>query len=227
MFNPTHVNKTGHLGAPKIEHHKLELELADLAYKSPTERIAAVAKLGGTIVPGFNDDEFMAVKINGKLYNVHRGSKTMEDWTQTDMALAVGELHRTDRYRRSLRKSLDARESTGMHSIEVGHSLGGTLAEKIALHTGDESTVFNQGTSPLENYHGRDRRRHRHFRMEGDGVSGFDPTATVLRNRSTSGRVAAMLLSRPNLPGIGSIATPSLVQTGLNHSLSSFATASA
>lgn len=203
-----------------------EYQLADLAYKNPAEREKRMQDLGltGTLLKEFNQDEFFAVKMNDRVYNVHRGSVTQQDWTETNTKLATNELEKTDRFKRSLEKSNQTKEATGLQSVEVGHSLGGSLAEHIALRNGDRSVVFNQGTTPLRNYTKIDRNLHQHFRIQGDGVSSFDPTATVVnpdpKDQFTSA-LAGMVIEN-TVPGKFGYAMSWLMKTGLNHTTSNF-----
>lgn len=215
LFQSTSSHATN-LNHPKLHQHSKELEFAKAAYLSPDERVQQFQGSDYQIQNDFNTDEFYSVIHNGTLYNVHRGSSTKEDWTQTDVQLALGDLPDSDRFKRSKALSAAATRKFGLPTVEVGHSLGGSLAERIALEHGTESTVFNQGTSPLLSYGHINRRRNRHFRMSGDAISQFDPTATVLQNNST-GATLGKLATNLFLPS----ASP-LVGTYQNHTLSAF-----
>lgn len=199
-----------------------EYQLASAAYASPEQRQQRLHEKGYdvTFLDAFNNDEFYAVVAHHKVYNVHRGSVTTEDWLDSDKHIALDKLEKSDRYRRALLNSLGAREATELQSVEVGHSLGGTLAERIALHTGQRSVVFNQGTTPLANYHGIDRQLHQHFRVSGDGVSKFDPTATVVGNQ-THTTIQDVVIQTVLPPGVNRI-VPWLVGTAQHHGTSEF-----
>lgn len=117
------------------------------------------------------DDEFMSVSQGDYLYNVHRGTSNVDD-LMTDISLAIGGLENTDRYDRSFRKSYKfAREfGEGKRIVEVGHSLGGTIAETIAQKLNHESRSFNPGVGLGESDFVSDN-RHKRFRMRNDAVS--------------------------------------------------------
>lgn len=217
-------NKT-ELDQRQFRSSRFEHDLAKQAYKSPQERSQYFATQEGVeLLNEFNLDEFYSVKYQGKIYNVHRGSTTRKDWTESDVQLAAGELNSSDRYLRSKELSREVMDRYNLPTVEVGHSLGGTIAEKIALDHGTESTVFNMGTTPLEDYRSIDRSKHRHFRMDGDRISGFDPTATTLQRPSgtTPFGVQLLQLSLPLfLPAAGKVADP-LVGTATQHPLNAF-----
>lgn len=157
--------------------------LAQLAYKSPAERKELLRKsnygLELELDEHLNFDEFATVisKSGSMMYNVHRGTVNKDD-VGTDLALAANRLEETDRFRRSLNWSNAAlTKYKDRTSMEVGHSLGGTLAQDIAIRNGTYSMSFNMGTTPLRDYSGINRERFRHYRMTDDFVSQFDQTA--------------------------------------------------
>ena len=162
--------------------HELETFLADLAYKAPTERTGVIAKSKWKhqlyLSPHFNTDEFASISTKDTLYNLHRGTTNIKD-VGTDASLALGQLQETDRFKVSDRMSQWSkfRHGQGKKVVEVGHSLGGTLAEEIAQKHHHESVAINMGTTPLKSYSGVDRTKHKHLRVKGDFVSAFDSTA--------------------------------------------------
>lgn len=209
-----------------FERQNYEYQLAKIAYLDPQDRYQALQKegLAGTLVESLNQDEFFAVEFGDRVYNVHRGSKTSEDWLQTDTELALNRLEQTDRFKRSLEYSNQAERATGKKSVEIGHSLGGTLAEKIALQKGNESVVFNQGTTPLANYSGIDRNKNKHYRVAGDAISQSDPTATVVGRPSISNATMLQTVLISNVvPGRFQPALPWLFRTATSHTTSAFA----
>jgi hypothetical protein len=196
----------------------IEFKLAKISYQPPEERFGELEKaglLGGQIV--LNKDEFMSYVYEGKLYNVHRGSKVLEDWTPTDLNLALDTLETTDRFQRAVRDSTESQQLTGMKSIEVGHSLGGALAQRIAVAQNNESVVFNQGTTPLRQQK-VDTSRHVHYHNEGDLISAFDPQAITLT--SAKGRLFAIRVLTST--GFGTILLPKLINTATQHPLGGF-----
>lgn len=203
-----------------------EYQLADIAYKKPEERAQHMRErnLAGELLQEFNQDEFFAVRLNDRVYNVHRGSVTQQDWTDTNTSLAANELDRTARFQRSLEKSNQTQAVTGLKSVEVGHSLGGSLAEHIALRNGSESVVFNQGTTFLRDFTKIDRNKNRHYRIQGDGVSSFDPTATTidaLPENYFNSMLAGTVIEN-TVPGKFGYALSWLVKTGINHTTNNF-----
>lgn len=208
--------------SPDIRAFKFEHELAKQSYKTPLERKQYFEQQhpGVELVEAFNLDDFYSVIRDGTLYNVHRGSTTKKDWTQSDVQLAMNELESSDRLLTSKELSRTAIDRYGLPTVEVGHSLGGTLAEKIAVAHGTRSVAFNMGTTPLDNYQQVDRQKHIHFRMEGDSISQFDPTATTLHAIPQPGLNASFLLPlfQPTLPTLLQTAVGTYVQ----HTLSAF-----
>ncbi len=150
-----------------------EERLSRVVYERPHQRVAQIDPTW-TILD--NSDEFLSVASPSTIYNIHRGTTTSED-LRTDVALAFGQLQHTDRYKRARQKSMNTRNE-GKHVVEVGHSLGGSLAEDIAVELGHESIVFNKGTTPFHS-RAKDPRRHIHIRNEGDLISQFDPDAVT------------------------------------------------
>ena len=121
----------------------------------------------------YNDPEFMTVldPVNKKKYNVHRGTVNQDDLL-TDSKLAANQFHDTDRMKRSTAKSQAVNEKySQFETIETGHSLGGALAEEIALRNQSKSVVFNRGSTPLASYDHIDRDKHIHYRTDDDLVS--------------------------------------------------------
>ena len=173
-----------------------------------------------TISPYFNDEEFISVFDKDNLYNVHRGSVNARD-AETDVQLAVNKLQDTARFKASERKSVlsASKHGIGKKVTELGHSLGGTLAEDIASKYGHHSVAFNMGTTPLRSYDSVDRSKHKHFRIKGDFVSSFDRgTGTVVMNSES---LAEKKLKKHSLLGRS---TPLHFWTSLlnRHFLSSF-----
>lgn len=160
-----------------------ELWLAQLAYQTPDERIKQLETSPYAsqfmIDDQFNNDEFFSIvsldtSQDPALYNVHRGTKVYED-IGTDILLAANRLHETDRYRSAENASLGAQRKWNTGNVtEVGHSLGGTLAQDLAIAHGNKSVSYNMGTTPLRNYSGIDREKHAHHVIHGDFVSQFD-----------------------------------------------------
>lgn len=161
------------------------LHFANLAYSPPNQRQALInsndSLKGFRVDPQFNSDEhFVAVSDDGQhVYSAHRGTSNADDVT-TDLSLAAGNLHKTKRYARSREKSFEAMYKYEQASsfTEVGHSLGGTLADNISRETGRDSIVFNTGSSPFATQHALSS-RHQHHRIGTDLISAFAPATTI------------------------------------------------
>lgn len=200
----------------------MELALSDLAYKTPEERQQWVEEQGleNDYFIDQNDDEFFSLigkHENANAYNVHRGTSSLED-LGTDVQLALNRLNTTDRYKRSLEKSKRTHTFHRPKVIEIGHSLGGTLAEQIGQELNHESVAFNMGTTPLRSYKNVNRKRHRHIRREGDIISSFDDsdTAEVLPKKRHLLQSVTSIFATQNAP---LSATLAVVDAKLQHSL--------
>lgn len=185
-----------------MSSYKLERFLAELAYKKQDERQSylnrSIYKNYIQIHAGTSRDEFFSAEdVQGKKhFNVHRGSKTQDDWINTNTELARNNIPETARFKRSSRMSFHAssRYASGRFSdgkkkqvVEVGHSLGGTLAEQIAMSQNHKSVVFNQGTTPFRDYADVDRSKHIHVRNKEDAVSMFDNNEKTIHVDSVYG----------------------------------------
>jgi hypothetical protein len=165
------------------EQHQA-LTFANLAYSPPDQRQVLInsndSLKGFTIDPQFNSDEhFVAVSHDGQhVFSSHRGTSNADDVT-TDVSLAAGTLHNTKRYARSRSKSMDAtRKYEHADLVEVGHSLGGTLADRISRESGRRSIVFNAGSSPFAPS-APVSQRHEHHRIASDIISSFAPATSI------------------------------------------------
>lgn len=159
--------------------------LSNLSYKNPKERQQFLQNSkykNDLFIDGDNNhDNFVSVHStkDNKVYNAHRGTSNAQD-VLTDAYLAGGQLHSSDRYKRSseLSKNVYNRFGGSKDIVEVGHSLGGTLADQISREHGGRSVAFNMGATPLASY-GKDvSDQHQHIRTDNDPVSHFSSGAT-------------------------------------------------
>lgn len=176
-----------------------EIKLSKLAYTPALLRKQALLSdpelAHFQLLPEYNDDEFFSVynPQDGYVYNVHRGSATLHDFGVTDVELALGRFEQTKRYKNSFAKSAYMKERYGnVHRMkELGHSLGGTLADEIGFRLHHESAAFNPGTSPFWKPAKKDRSINKVYRTHVDPVSGYDnvnaPTK-VKRSKNYFGR---------------------------------------
>lgn len=206
------------LSKPSVSD-RVELQLARATYQPVEDRAAVLQKAN---VQGYfwvNKPEFMAFEHQGKIYHVHRGSKTQEDWWVTDVALAKGELEKTERWKRAVQDVMDAQALSHLPVVQVGHSLGGTIAQQIAIRNNKPSVVFNMGSTPFQDYGSSNTEQHKHYRLEGDLISGFDSNAQTVTPAAVSSQNIWTVVARPNLtlPRL-----PYLVNATLQHSLRSF-----
>ena len=85
---------------------------------------------------------------------VHRGSKSIEDWLITDPAIGLGLTRFTPRYKR-VQERIKNSNLDGYDIENVGHSLGGGLAKKLAQDNNQKAYTLNGAsgyvTSMVEN----------------------------------------------------------------------------
>lgn len=155
---------------------KLHFDLANASYQSSHERQSYLDSRYGAgrfrVDHNSNYDNYAVVHDtqSNRTYHLHRGTVNGDD-LKTDLGLAVGDLHNTQRYRHTEARVNDAyqRNPYGEH-IHIGHSLGGTLADTFARQHNDKSVAFNMGSSPFADKHPADD-KNRHIRIGGDFVS--------------------------------------------------------
>lgn len=159
--------------------------ISNLAYQAPKERQSFLDK------SKFMNDFFIDADANHKhhvsvhskrdhkIYIGHRGTVNAKD-VLTDAYLASGRLASTDRYKESsqLSKNVHEQYNKTKDIVEVGHSLGGTLADQIARQHGGRSIAFNMGATPLSHYGKNVSEQHQHIRTDNDPVSHFSSGAT-------------------------------------------------
>lgn len=166
------------------------LYFSSLAYDTPENRQQSLdqsASLNHYVIdPYFNEAEhFAAYNVeDGSIIIGHRGTASLSD-VQTDIGLAFGSLESTDRYQRSFDFSRRVHEKYSSNSItQVGHSLGGTLADSISRRMDDQSVVFNRGSSPFE-AHKPVNAKHQHHRTSEDFISSFGQASSVKQTHSS------------------------------------------
>ncbi len=167
------------------EPSEMELFLANLSYTDPKDRKGKIESSQWKSDLEFHEDtnkeHFASVThtSSNTLYNLHRGTASKDD-VLTDVQLGLNNLHNTVRFKSSDRMSTMSQYKYGKGKtiIEVGHSLGGALAEEIGQKYNRKSIALNMGTTPLKDYSKVDRVKHRHHRTSGDPISSFDPYAT-------------------------------------------------
>lgn len=173
------------------EPSELEVFLVNLAYTAPDQRQKSISESKWskdlTLHSDFNKEHFAAVTHESEktLFNLHRGTAAKDD-LYTDTRLAVNQLQQTNRFKNSERHSVMSayKLGPGKKIVEMGHSLGGALAEEIAQKYDRPSVALNMGTTPLKSYGKVDRTKHRHHRIGGDPISAFDPTASTKHSKT-------------------------------------------
>ena len=219
------------LGDPALARHhsinsagvpKLQAFLMQLAYDTPDQRIQALesSEYSKDYFIDKNDSDFFNIVSHDPLayvYNIHRGTAGLDD-VRTDLSLAMNRLEYTQRYQSSLERSHQSAAQHGKHRrvVEVGHSLGGTLAEDIGIRLGHESVAFNKGTTPFKTYEGVNRNRHQSYSRSGDAISQFDSTDT--RHGTGSGWWSTWMSFQSPLFWLGHAA----YSTATQHSASNF-----
>jgi hypothetical protein len=161
---------------------------ANLAYTDPSDR---EAQLKNAFEEQFDldhdystDETFVAVERGGlhRVFIGHRGTANLED-VGTDFQLAFGNLRGSDRFRRAEALAQQAaNDYADADIIQVGHSLGGTLADQISRDLGHRSITFNQGSSPFQ--HSEVSQEHQHIRTENDPVSQFNDSTVTIQQKS-------------------------------------------
>lgn len=209
------------------EPSELEVFLVNLAYTAPAQRRQKIQESKWsqdlTLHDEFNKEHFAAVTHESQktLFNLHRGTAAKED-VYTDAQLAINQLQESDRFKNSERHSTlsTSKLGAGKKVVEMGHSLGGALAEEIAQKHDRPSVALNMGTTPLKNYGKVDRTKHRHHRIGGDPISAFDPTASTHHKNTGVKSVHERLWNRRK--GLGHHWSP-LLKAAQSHKLASFA----
>lgn len=120
-------------------------DLLSASYKSQREAEALLKPKGYTYDPSLSSmTDKVFVDSYGNPLVLHRGSKrVIEDWFQSNLPLAVGLESKTPRFQKSKEVVQQVREKYNKPVTSIGHSLGGSLAEK----SGAERVItFNKGT---------------------------------------------------------------------------------
>ena len=105
-----------------------------------------------------------------KLLNVVSGSHNLKDFVVTDVALALGHLKDTNRYKQAAQILKQAKHKySPRETTVVGHSLGGSISSYIASKNDKEYDV-NSGYTIGQKSRSRDG-NHKHYRTTGDIVS--------------------------------------------------------
>ena len=123
----------------------------------------------------------------------------------TDIYLAVGQLHKTDRYKDSKRIINDARNKYQNYDIiNTGHSLGGSIVSKLSKPN-EKVYAYNEGVSPFQetrSYNGN----HQHIRSQIDPVSILGSNAkhmkTITNVHNPTGLLPIDLLNSHNLESL-------------------------
>jgi hypothetical protein len=118
-----------------------------------------------------------------KLLVAFRGSKTLEDWFETDPMLAIGQIRSTKRYKDSkehLEKS--KRKYNTDKAIIAGHSLGSGIGSSVA-DKNDTIYSYNKGSAIFGNST-KNKPNERSYTQVGDIISLFDNKPIVQRNRN-------------------------------------------
>jgi hypothetical protein len=165
---------------------------------------------------GYNLDSMLSNRNNKVFYNpetkkVILGIKGTNPYSLrdigTDAYLAVGKLDKTDRYKESKRILEDAkRKYEGYQNNIIGHSLGGSIASRIA-NKNDKVYSYNEGVSPFQktrSYNGN----HQHIRSQIDPVSILGANAKHMQTKTNvnnpTGILPIDLLKSHNLSSLKS-----------------------
>ena len=143
------------------------------SYKPQKDAKEEYKKLGYDYDHELSKMNSKVVVKNGVPTIIHRGSKTLQDWLD-DGLLAFGLEHYSKRFKdaKELTKKVEEKYKTGANSI--GHSLGGSLAEKSDAH--GQIITYNKGSGLLDIGKKKNSKRQHDIRTEGDIVSLLNDT---------------------------------------------------
>jgi hypothetical protein len=135
-------------------------KLASLSYKKGADKRNLLRSTFRDLqIVKENSRDGFQVLINprtGKIFVSIRGTdlstiKSAIEDLGTDLALSIGQLKHTPRFRRDDRELQKLIAKYGKDNITItGHSLGGKLAVDLARKYDIEAHAFNEGASPLE-----------------------------------------------------------------------------
>lgn len=159
-----------------METKKLDLsEALKGTYKSKNESAEMMEKSGYLFDSELSNIQSRAYynPTDDKLLVTYRGTKNLLNDVPTDLAILMGTLQNTERYRSS-KQLLDRAKSKYQpnETIIIGDSLGGSLASMVARNTPDQVITFNKGaglTEPITKSVGNETS----YRWAGDIVSGL------------------------------------------------------
>lgn len=120
-------------------------ELLRASYESQKEAQQILEPYGYTYDPAISSiTDKVFLDKNGNPVVLHRGSKRIfDDWLSSNLPLAVGLESGSDRFKKSKKVIEELRQKYPEKPIiSVGHSLGGSIAEKSGA---DRSITFNKG----------------------------------------------------------------------------------
>lgn len=120
---------------------------ANEAYKAPNERQVPnlFESVNASYAYTFQHPKYGIVVV-------HRGTQDPQDFV-TDTLLATGgneRLKTTAHYLRAKDYVEHVRAHTGQPVLQIGHSLGGTVAHLLSEELGGESIAFNPGATPKD-----------------------------------------------------------------------------
>ena len=108
---------------------------------------------------------------NKKLLVTFRGSKNMDDWTNTNPSILLGGFTDTRRYKdreKTLNEAKQKYNSNG--AMLFGHSMGGSLSSALGKEN-DSIYTFNKGAGALYNHNTHNKSNEQAYRWNNDLVS--------------------------------------------------------
>lgn len=160
---------------------KLRLyDVLKASYGSPEKQKQTLSRYGyvrDDVLSNHNEQVYYNPREHKLIFSV-TGTHNLADWT-TDVALAVGRIKHTTRYKHAhewLRYAKKKYHPT--ETVVVGHSLGGTIAGFISS-ADDKVYTLDRGHVGQRERHGQ-----KHFRDKQDIVSLFDTKAFVVKGAS-------------------------------------------
>ena len=116
------------------------------------------------------------VSPEGKPIIAHRGSKRVKDFID-DGLLAFGLERFSKRFQDAKKITQKVQDKYKTHADSVGHSLGGSLAEKSKA--GGEIITYNKGTGLADLFKKKNSQRQLDITTKGDLVNGLGLTQTA------------------------------------------------
>ena len=115
---------------------------------------------------------FYNPEADNPLLITYRGTKNLLNDIPTDIALGLGQLKHTQRYKDSKHIYQKAKEKYNSNALLVGHSLGGGLASAVS-EPNDKVITFNKASAGFISPSTETKANETAYRWNGDIISGL------------------------------------------------------